>query len=501
MRLLRPLAWLLAFLVFASTALADVIHLKTGQKLEGTILSETPTTVTIQTRFGTTSVERSRIEKIEHKRTARQIHDERKAALAADDVNGRFELAMFCKESRLTRQYQALLKEILELVPQHDGANRELGRIQYEGKWYTKEALDEHKARQKQQMEELGMVLHEGKWMTEEELMKAKGFVLVDGQWMPREEADRLKAERDFEEVFGVPLTISDSAHFSVRNTRTDEDNRYLLNICEDAYDHFVALCEPDEKERKFLDYYKTHIYVLDQPGHVTMFIESGYIDRYTPPKNTRERYLDATNFSYYFPQPLIVLSEGRHLKSGGDRETALTGMTLIHLGQMFIRRIKRGAGLPGWAEAGMGHYFEGEFNQQLTVSVIEYPHYEPYVDKWIDGWETFPLWYENLNDPGTLQGLPSLRQLMETPVEELKVDAECKSWSLVSFLLESRRQQFFDFVRESKIKFRGERITSTQAFDAAFEPETMEQVDAAWRSWLRDPKNAAPARQGSPLR
>ena len=175
-------------------------------------------------------------------------------------------------------------------------------------------------------------------------------------------------------------------------------------------------MSEPTETEMKFLTYYDFHIYILEEPQHCNLFIESGYIDRYTPPKNTKERYLDSTNFSYFFPQPVIVLSEGRHLKAGGDRETALIGMCMIHLGQTFIRRLKRGGGLPSWAEAGMAHYFEGEFNSYMTVSVVEYPHYEPFVDKWIDGWETFPRWMEKLSNPAVLNSLPSIAQMERAP-------------------------------------------------------------------------------------
>ena len=480
----------------ATLARADVVHLKNGKSFEGKIVSETSKVVKIKTRFGDLEFKRDQIERIEKGKTPKEEYRERKAKLDKKDVNGLFELALFCKEKKLTKEYRALLKDILKVDKQHDGANTELGHIKYDGQWFTAEALEEYKALEKQRMEEIGMVLYNGKWMTEEEAMEARGYVLVDGQWLTRADADRLRAARDFEEVFGVPLTISDSENFSIRNTRTDEDNQYLLDICEEAFAHFVELAEPTPKEMEFLTHYDYHIYILEEPQHCNMFIESGYIDRYTPPKNTKERYLDSTNFSYFFPMPVIVLSEGRHLKSGGDRETALIGMTMIHLGQTFIRRLKRGGGLPSWAEAGMAHYFEGEFNSYSTVSVVEYPHYEPYVDKWIDGWETFPRWHEKLADPTVLAGLPSLTAMNEIPVEELKVDSLAKSWSLVKYLMANRRKEFFDFARKAKIKWRGERITTTEAFDKIFAGITPEQIESEWREWLKNPRAGVPKRE-----
>lgn len=471
--------------VLSSVAFADVIHLKDGTELEGKILSESSKEVVLQTRFGKVPIPRSRIEKIVKGLTPKEEFQQRKAALKAGDVNGRFELAEYCRENRLNKEADKLLAEILKIDPQHDGANRALGKIEYNGRWFTKSELEKFRELEAREMEEQGLILHDGKWMSKEDAMRAQGYVEVDGQWIPREEADRMMAAREFEEIFQTPLTVTESLHFSLRSTRTIEDNQALLDIFEDGYNYFVSRCKPSPKEQEFLDYYKVHIYVLNEPQQIETFINSGFIDRYKPPKNTKERYLESTNFAYYFPIPVIVLSEGRHLKAGGSRETALIGMVTCHLGQLLVRRIKRGGGLPGWAEAGMGHHMEGILNEYLTISVIEYPFYEPAVDKWIDGWEDYSLWSQKLADPGQRQRLLSLRQLMEVPVEELRVDNLAKSWSLVSFLLDRHPDAFFAFVREAKVRFRGDVVSSTDAFEKAFEPHSIEQIEAEWTEWL----------------
>ncbi len=50
-----------AVAAFAPALLADIIFLKSGEKLEGKIVSETATSLRIETPFGTTDVERSRV--------------------------------------------------------------------------------------------------------------------------------------------------------------------------------------------------------------------------------------------------------------------------------------------------------------------------------------------------------------------------------------------------------------------------------------------------------
>ncbi len=489
----------------APALLADVVVLKSGEKLEGKILSETATSIRIETPFGTTDVERTRIAKIEKGQTPKDKYTERKATLKAGDVSGRWELALFCRENKLTKEWKKLLDEILAIDPSHDQANREVGRIQYDNKWFTKEQLEKYKDEERKKMEAAGMVLHDGRWMTEAEAMTAKGFVQVDGKWISKEEVERLVAIRDWQATYGTELHIVTSEHFELRTPLPPEDLQEVLDLCESAHAEFVAMAKPDEKELRFMDpaqnvLSRIYIYVHDSPGSVTQFIESGYIKRHYVPLTVLEDQKDADNFSVYFPIPLIVLSEGRHLKSSDSRDLNQAGMALAHLGQILIRRLKRGGGLCGWAEAGMGHWAEGEWNGYATLSIIEYPHYEPYVDKWTpDGWENFPRWKENLSNPAEVSKLPSLSDMMEKPVEELTIAEEAKAWSMVLFLLETRAEKFFDFVRASKTKFHDEMVTNSRAFSDAFAPETIGQIDAAWATWVKtmskgEPKMKAPS-------
>ncbi len=480
------------FLVLAAALHADVVTLKSGDKLEGKVLSETATTIRLETPFGTTDIERSRIAKIEKGQTPKEIFAERKGKLKAGDVPGRWELLVYAKENKLTKEWKKLLDEILVLDPNHELANREIGKIQYDGKWFTKEQLEKYQEEEGKKMIAAGYVRYDGRWMKEEEAMTAQGFVMVEGRWISKEELERLQAVRDWKETYGNELHVLTTEHFELRTALPPEEFQELIDICEETYAAFVALAKPDATELKFMDpakslYSRIYIYVHEAPGDVTKFIESGYIKRHYVSQETKDNHRDSDNFAVYFPIPMIVLCEGRHLKSTDSRELNQTGMALVHLGQVLLRRLKRGGGLPGWAECGMGHWAEGEFNGYATLSIIEYPHYEPFIDKWTpDGWENFPRWKDNLADPATVASLPSLTELMEKPVEELRVAEEAKSWSMVLYLLETHPQKFFDFVRASKTKFHDELVTNSTAFQDAFAPETPAQIDAGWQQWVK---------------
>src|SRR5690606_197268 len=114
-------------------------------------------------------------------------------ALAKDDADGHFELARFAEERRLRKQHQELLAKVLEIDPQHEGANQALGHVKYKGRWVSPTERDrlEQESRA-EQMRAQGLVLHDGRWVTPEEQEKlAQGLVLHEGEWLEADEAKR----------------------------------------------------------------------------------------------------------------------------------------------------------------------------------------------------------------------------------------------------------------------------------------------------------------------
>ena len=174
---------LLAVLVGAPIgAVADVVYLRHGGKLEGRIVQRSETSVEIDIGAGTMTFPMSSVDRIEEGRSPLDEYDERAAALDANDGSGWLALARWAARAGLGTQSTRAYRHALDLDPNDPEANRALGR----------ETVD-------------------GRWMTQEEAYRARGYVSFEGQWMtPGEQESILRSReaeaRDQQSSYGFPL-------------------------------------------------------------------------------------------------------------------------------------------------------------------------------------------------------------------------------------------------------------------------------------------------------
>jgi len=153
-------AGLLALLTVAGQAAADIVHLRSGGKVEGVIVSRTDAEVVVQTNSGgKVKLKASDVVRVETKATPAQVYREMAAKVAADDADGHFALGLWCTDQKLYREGREEFDKTVAIDPNHKGAREKLGYVLKDGKWMT--AAEAKKAD--------GFVRHEGKWVTEEE--------------------------------------------------------------------------------------------------------------------------------------------------------------------------------------------------------------------------------------------------------------------------------------------------------------------------------------------
>ncbi|KPJ55986.1 MAG: hypothetical protein AMS16_03180 [Planctomycetes bacterium DG_58] len=132
-----------------AAAVADVVHLTDGGKLEGKVI-DAGDVVKVVTRMGTVTLPKDRVAKIEKKKTSAELYKEKVAAVADNDAESHYKLAMWCKQNRLTKEKLAELKKVIEIDPDHAKARAALKYVKIDGKWV--------KAKR-------GMVYLGGKWL------------------------------------------------------------------------------------------------------------------------------------------------------------------------------------------------------------------------------------------------------------------------------------------------------------------------------------------------
>ncbi len=159
---------LLIVVLFGGTAIADVLYLKKGGRLEGVLVGETATSLTIDVGVGRISLPRSAVQKVERKESALSEYRTRLAAIEPGDVQAFAELARYAAGNGLRTEARLMWARVVSLDPNN-----------VEGHLY------------------LGHVLVAGRYMEADEDQRAQGMVRFDGRWMTPGEQDSLLRERE----------------------------------------------------------------------------------------------------------------------------------------------------------------------------------------------------------------------------------------------------------------------------------------------------------------
>jgi len=113
---LRSVLSSLALVLLAGTSWADVVHLRGGRRIVGTV-EESGETVRIRFEGGTLTIPKSQVESIERGELPREAFDRRLAATAEDDVAGALDLAAFAEGAGLTEEAGRVLGRAAVRLP------------------------------------------------------------------------------------------------------------------------------------------------------------------------------------------------------------------------------------------------------------------------------------------------------------------------------------------------------------------------------------------------
>ena len=154
----------LLVVLIAPAASADEVHLRDGRVLDGQVVSRTSKRVVLRRIYGEISFPASKVVKVVESPSIFDEFDKRRSALKKDDIEGRLNLASWCKQHKLRREVRTLAEEVVA----RDSGNIQARRI-------------------------LGQRLIKGQWLSESAAMRKLGFVRRSGRWMSKAE---VKAER-----------------------------------------------------------------------------------------------------------------------------------------------------------------------------------------------------------------------------------------------------------------------------------------------------------------
>lgn len=118
-------------------AQADVFELRNGERIEGAVIRESSTFISVKTSSG--EVVTLDVGQIVRREKAQSEYDEyqaRRDKLGAKDLEGHLQLAQWCVDRSLFQESLFHLRMVLTADPNHEEARRRLGYVRIHGRWY-----------------------------------------------------------------------------------------------------------------------------------------------------------------------------------------------------------------------------------------------------------------------------------------------------------------------------------------------------------------------------
>jgi hypothetical protein len=353
--------------ILASSGRADVVETRDGRRLEGKIVEESAERILVETPFGRAAVPRGEILSIERGPSPSEEFAARRAK--AESASDHYALALFCRSKGLGKEAKQELEEAVRLEPGHEGANRALGRVLFEGRWmspgerdalaakreeeaFRARGLVQHAGRwvtpQEKEALEKGLVLHEGRWIPEAEAMAAKGLVRREGRWIPRGLDEALSAVERAGEAIGAPLATSASDHFVVAGPYEEAFLREVGEGAERVLAYFERIYGAGAGAEA-LRGQSAELYLFDDPPSYARAVPHFASGTTTVGRTWAEYVKGANGFVLYEPRPISVAARLNR------ERVSLVGHTLHSVGHLLLNRLApNGRLLPPWYDEGL---------------------------------------------------------------------------------------------------------------------------------------------------
>jgi hypothetical protein len=138
--------------IFATPTMADVLHLKNGGSVEGTITEKTASSYTVRTIVGTVTLPAEAVERVEEKPSILDEYLERREQ-ASDTPEAQVALAQWCDEQGLKGACRQHFKRAVELDPDCEPARRALGFVRVGGMWVDGRRVSDRAGKEKEEEE------------------------------------------------------------------------------------------------------------------------------------------------------------------------------------------------------------------------------------------------------------------------------------------------------------------------------------------------------------
>ena len=297
------------------------------------------------------------------------------------DADAVFDLAKWAiankKSSKVRKEGRRLMKEVLDLDEDHEGAREALGYRRLGDKWLTKKQYQkEIKKVRSKEMKEKGYVAFKGGWIKAkdkrkynsrwkkndediwvsfEDQQRAKGLVNYKGTWLGLNAEDRKRMEHH-REMTGDDILVASSQHFRLHmGIKPSEVKRYQ-ELAEKVYDWYCEEFKLPQPPEAMLWPGQSDIWHFETQQEFHDWITT-YSEVYNFSDEDKKRMREQPGGRYDPGRRLICVIE----KRAADIENGM-----VHgIGQQMQVWHTRGmGGAAAWLNEAFGHLAEQEHSQ-----------------------------------------------------------------------------------------------------------------------------------------
>lgn len=374
---------------------------------------------------------------------------DRLSRIDRSDTKALYDLALWCQQKKKVTEFKEVLEIILRADPDHEGANKGLGRVKFEGSWMTRERRAEILAARRaekmkafglveyqgawvtlkeREMLEKGMVFRNGRWVTPEEVKSAEGYLREDGQWVKKDDIAAIRRMKGFHKQHDVVTAFHSSDHFVLFSEFGDAFNQRLAGKLEKGYRWFETVFGKT-RGFGFVGGRKIVVAVFDERGSFESYVAyfSSYQENMTADWSRQARQV--LGFAWWDPDCYSVTYRGPR------EEDEVAGQILHQVGHILINR--KGYNfhfLPPWLDEGFSALLEFEASQANWAFCIQGRNLISSVN--MDDLFSDTGWIGVLDSLVDKGYDPPFSQLMIKSMDQMDADDVAKAMGLVRFLV-----------------------------------------------------------------
>ncbi len=282
--------------------------------------------------------------------------------------------AMSAKDSKVRKAGRKMMKEVLELDEDHEGARAKLGFVKVGEKWFTRsKAKKARKALVKDKMLAQGFTWYKNGWIKKtlkrkwnnkwekdgediwhsyEDVMRSKGYTLYKGSWLQMGEQDRARMEKHRKET-GEDILISTSKHFVFHTSIPIKFFTKYVKLAEEVYDWYMETFDIPEARRAQFFGGRAHVWTFETTQQFQDWI-TVYSEYYQFTDEEKKGFRDR-------PAGHLIPNK-RFMSVIAEQPENVENVLLHELGVMLQAYNLRGKD-PAWMSEGFGHLVEEMFS------------------------------------------------------------------------------------------------------------------------------------------